>query len=1341
MKRAKLLSLFLAGSLLFQTAGIDAMATAPSDLAPISETVEDVDVDLSEQPAEEESGSEEATEESGPEEALDGEEEKAPAGEEEKPPVEEETNPGQPVEGEDEKKPVEEETDPEQPAEGEEVKDPVEEAPDLPTESEGTEEDPAEDEETVSENTVSENTISENALPENETSIFSIFPGLGDDYTFSAKQMEDKKVLAAHVGDIVHVQSKETATVAAYADAEDKYVLDEVVYLADTEEEAEKVAAAFGGTLDSYSYEVAVISLPEQATVALAIAAAAEPEIKLPAVWPNYYQYLYEDTYATVDPFDPSDPDFDQQWQHDYIGTRYAWAAGYKGQGVRVAVIDTGLAMDHEDLAANAEAGKNFVNGAEGTPYSTDNDTHGTHVAGIIAADDNEKGGVGIAPDAKVSGYCVFPAGSGAETADIKRAINAAVAEKYDIINMSLGSPEYDADYETVVKQAYEKGVAIFAAAGNDDTDGNNYPAAYAGTISVGAVDVNSSRAAFSCYGSAVALSFPGVDIYSTVPGGYDYMSGTSQASPAAAGTAAVILSAREDIRGKTGKAKVDALLSAMKSSTTKCTSSGMGVGTTYLPGVLKLATEVTAPDAPEITIAEAPMDKTGKNYMAESVMVTLSAKTAVGIDIYYSTSGKTPAFKNGVITNADNEEPYQIGSQIELGGAKSKTIKAIAVNPITGMASKAASKTVKLTPIPNDVTVESASNVKKVVAGKSLKLTATVTPDYAISKKVSWSVDEKAKAAGITVSNGTVKTKSTTTAGKYTVTATAVGKDGLTFDGEHDEFAFEVITTSAVTKVAFLDPATKKPLKTKSIKTTDSTTVDADKKVINLADYLVVTTTVNGTKSDITGEPALAEVVWSSSDNKVARVSDDGVISAVAPGKATIKATSNDGGNKSASYKVTVVQPVTRIEIIGSEKVAAGKGITLTAKVYPANASNKKVTWGVDNNGNKDGMVKVGTTNGKVTTTRDVKAGEKYYIMVEAADGLGGVTERVSHPITIVDEEITKIILNEKKLTLFPAKTSATQNTTAELKATVKGKKNGGAEQDLTDPLITWTSSAPSIASVDKNGKITARAQGKATITCAAADGSNKKATCAVTVTVPMSRLFVAPADGNEGDIAVGKKVKMTAKYYSNYGTPGNKKVTWQIGYGDEALKDKVFVDKNGTVSAKSDITIKENSWVAIRAVAEDGSGVVSNPCILYIRPNYLTARISYNSKLGGFVVEATTKKVSPNDASAKWDWVQDYCTVSLSAPKNSGLAKDRGRLEEGGPIYAVYSPLPTKVSTNKALLGDQVPVSVLDKEAEKMTLTVKLKDGSNLTAKLNLYAVYYYDETTKKKYLFYFS
>lgn len=1344
MKRAKLLSLFLAGSLLFQTAGIDAMATSASEPAPISETVENAESDLSEQPVEEENEnneSDESTEVSSPEQPSEGEEEKDPDVEEE--------NTEQPSEGEENENPTEEEdADSEQPSEGEEEDPAEEEEPEQPSVDE-EEEDPVEedveDEESVSENTVSENTISENTLPEDEINIFSIFPGLGEDYKFSSKQLSDKKVLASYAGDVVQIQPKETATIEDYADVTGEYVPGEVVYLAESEEEAEQVAAAFGGTLDSYSYEVAVISLPEKATVALAIAAAAEPEIKLPAVWPNYYQYLHEDTNATVDPFAPSDPNFNLQWQHDYIGTRYAWAAGYKGQGVRVAVIDTGLDMSHEDLAANAEAGKNFVGDVDGAPHNTDNQTHGTHVAGIIAADDNGKGGIGIAPDAKISGYCVFPADNGADSADVMRAITAAAQDGYDIINMSLGSPNYDAQYEKVVKDAYEKGVAIFASSGNDDTNGNNYPAAYASTISVGAVNENSTRASFSCYGNTVTLSFPGVQIYSTTNAGfvedgytygkYDYMSGTSQASPAAAGTAAVILSAREDIRNKQGKSRVDALLSAMKSSTTKCTTSGMGAGTTYLPGVLKLATDMTAPDAPEITIAETPMDKTGKNYMAESVMVTLSAKTAVGIDIYYSTSGKTPAFKNGVITNADNEEPYQIGSQIELGGAKSKTIKAIAVNPTTGMASKAASKTVKLTPVPNDVTVESVSNVKKVVAGKSLKLTATVAPSYAVSTKVQWTVDDAAKAAGITVSNGTVKTKKETKEGVYKVTATAVGADGIKFDGKSDDFNLTVITTSAVTKVAFVDPATAKAPKATSIKTTDSTTVDGDKKVIKLADCLVVTTTdANKVKTELKGEEALAEVVWSSSDNKVARVSDDGVISAVAPGKATIKATSNDGGNKSASYKVIVVQPVTRIEIIGSEKVAAGKGITLTAKVYPANASNKKVTWGVNNNGNKDGMVKVGTTNGKVTTTRDVKAGEKYYIMVEAADGLGGVTERVSHPITIVDEEITKITLNEKKLTLFPAKTSATQNTTAELKATVKGKKNGGAEQDLTDPLITWTSSAPSIASVDKDGKITARAQGKATITCAAADGSNKKATCAVTVTVPMSKLVIGSTDGNVGHIAVGKKMKLTAKYYSNYGKPANSKVEWKIVGCEDVAADKVSIDKNGTVSVDKDVP--PGGVVTVQATALDGSGVTSNEFSLYIRPNYIAAKIvleyvddySWN---GYFYIVATAYK----DSKGKPDWsraeiLPDYCTATVTGPKNCGLRKQRVFNSKTGMYYALYQPMPTS-DTKTTLFVDDDPTA-FDKlkvsDLAKMSLTIKLKDGSNLKATDNgIYAIWY--------------
>lgn len=490
--------------------------------APISETVEGADSDLSEQPADEEGN---------PDQPAEGDETKNPAGEEGNPdqpaegdesknPAGEEVNPDQPAEGDETKDPAEEAVDPEKPSDGDEGNDPAEEeTPDQPSEEETEGQDPAVEEgeddaslseNSVSENTVSENTISENTLPEeSEASIFSIFPGLGDNYQFSAEELKDKQVLASHLRDVVQISSIENATLADFADTSDQYEHGEVVYLAETREKAEQVAAAFGGTLQSYSYEVAVIDLPEQATVALAVAAAAESEIKLPAVWPNYYSYLHTETNATVNPLVPTDPDYNEQWFHDYIGTRYAWAAGYKGQGVKVAVIDTGLSRNHEDLAANAVDGKTFVNGANGTTQNTDNQTHGTHVAGIIAADDNNKGGVGVAPDATIRGYSVFAADGTCKTSWIKSAINAAVIDGNDIINMSLGSPNYDAQYEEVINNAYDNGVTIFASSGNDDTGANNYPAAYANTISIGAIDENGTRASFSSYGSTVTLSFP----------------------------------------------------------------------------------------------------------------------------------------------------------------------------------------------------------------------------------------------------------------------------------------------------------------------------------------------------------------------------------------------------------------------------------------------------------------------------------------------------------------------------------------------------------------------------------------------------------------------------------------------------------------------------------------------------------------------------------------------------------------------------------------------------------------------------------------------------------------
>lgn len=1284
MKRAKLLSYLLAGALLFQTAGIDALATAPADPLPAAETVQEPSQNVTDPlPDEGEDGVQnpETDPDKVQEPEKDEDEAQDPEAGEEKTqdPVEDADKAQDSEEGEDKTQdPVEDgdkaqdpetpEEDSDNPGEGETPTEEDAEMTEDQDESSEEEEDPAD---SVSENTISDTTVSENTLPEEEENVFDIFPGLGDSYTLSSQQLADKRELSAHMGDIIDIN---TANAGLFPDAEGLYELGEVVYLADTQAEAEQIAKAFGGKLDSYSYGVAVISLPEKATVSMAVAAAADSTIKLPAVWPNYYNYVDED--VSPDAYNPAagDPNYSIQWQHDYIGTRYAWRAGFKGQGIKVAVIDSGIQESHEDI--NAEAGRNFCGGAAGTAYHADNGSHGTHVAGIIAAKaGNGKGGAGIAPDATVTSYCVMTKESGGRSgsaADIMRAITAA-AEDNDIINLSLGSPMYSAQYAQVVDKAYKKGVAIFASAGNDDSDGYNFPAAYPGTISVAAVDQNGARAFFSNFGSTVKLSFPGVNIYSTIPTGYDYMSGTSQASPAAAGTAAVILSADASIRGKSGKARVDALLSKMKSSTTKSSGSGMGAGTTWLPGALKIATDATAPDAPVITIKEtpSPKDRSGKTYIAEAVTVTLTPKTdAYYVDIWYSTDGKNPTYKSGTVTNA-----VKYTGAFSMGGAKTKTVKAIAVNPYTGMVSKVASKTCTLTPIPTAVTVTSAGNVSRIAVGKSLKLTAAVTPSYAVSTKVAWSVNDAASAAGITVTNGTVKTKNTTPAGKYTATATAVGSDGASFNGVTGSYEFEVIAKADIKKVAFLDSKGKAYNKQNM----------NQGQTLDLKPYLKVTKQDNS-------EGAVTDVVWSSSNPSAAAVTADGIVTATAPGKAVIKATSNDGGNKSASCTVTVNQPITGITLSGPAKVASGGSITLKATITPANATNKNLTWAVAGNDN----ITV-SSSGKVTA----KKGASGSCTVTATAKDGSAVSSAAYTVTVLSGAITKITLSDKNVTLF----SRQANAQTPVSKTLTAKVEGNAGFDNT--LIAWSSSAPGVATVE-NGVVTAHTAGKAVITCAATDGSNKKETCTVNVSIPMSKLVIGTSGRNgSGYIAQGKSIRLSAKYYNYYGKPSNTKVTWQSSNENIAK-----VDKNGKVTAVKTATV--GSKAIITAIAADGSNVVSNSYTVTVSTLYKKMALLYDSRPsgGGFVPVIY-------DADGKTYTTSDF-TVSVSGGKNPGCYK--GNYNNS---FNYLQPIPGSVTTNKSSSS----LTLTTRDLQRMKLTVKLQDGSGLSATTNVYVARFRD------------
>ena len=213
-----------------------------------------------------------------------------------------------------------------------------------------------------------------------------------------------------------------------------------------------------------------------------------------------------------------------------------------KGAGVTVAVIDSGIDLEHPDLISSIVPGKNFVE-TDLPPF--DSGEHGTHTSGILAANDNEVGVVGVAPDCKIMPIKVLNSLGAGKVEHVADGIRYAVDHGADIISMSLGIRSPVDKVLEAIKYANSHSVVCFVAAGNaGSTKQLLYPAAYTECISIGAVDEQSMRANFSCTGPNLDFVAPGVKIFSTVPkSSYAYLSGTSMACPFAVGVATLVLS------------------------------------------------------------------------------------------------------------------------------------------------------------------------------------------------------------------------------------------------------------------------------------------------------------------------------------------------------------------------------------------------------------------------------------------------------------------------------------------------------------------------------------------------------------------------------------------------------------------------------------------------------------------------------------------------------------------------------------------------------------------------------------------------------------------------------
>ena len=263
----------------------------------------------------------------------------------------------------------------------------------------------------------------------------------------------------------------------------------------------------------------------------------------------------------------PNDDEFyDQQWHLENsvddadIDAERAWGVA-DGSGVVVAVVDSGIEESHADLTGQIITGIDYVDGGDPSPGSDIADAHGTFIAGLIVAADNDIGVIGVAPEAKVLNMRACSGGL-CSNGDLVNAIYDSVDLGADIINLSLGGYELEDDgdpaLEAAIEYARNRGVLVVAAAGNDGlnldhletVDGERIIIVPAGLplgniLAVGASDQLDRRAEFSNYGSVLDLFAPGTDMATTGLGSsyVNARGGTSYAAPVAAGVAALLLS------------------------------------------------------------------------------------------------------------------------------------------------------------------------------------------------------------------------------------------------------------------------------------------------------------------------------------------------------------------------------------------------------------------------------------------------------------------------------------------------------------------------------------------------------------------------------------------------------------------------------------------------------------------------------------------------------------------------------------------------------------------------------------------------------------------------------
>lgn len=830
-------------------------------------------------------------------------------------------------------------------------------------------------------------------ISENEGLLASGFHGM----ELSSKMIEDKRLVSSVASELDKYESGVD------------YVEDEVYFEANSRDEAEEVAKCYNAQLTDFQYGIAVIKLSDINSVSDTVKLAAQMNNNLPAVFPNCIREISEetnvdereiesenaniderkiDTEKTESIFKslsenqvqgtvtvPLDPGYASQWQHTFTDSLSAWETT-KGSGVVVAVLDTGAKLNHEDLKDNLLTG---VDTTDTQSDAEDDNGHGTHVSGIIAAEENGLGGVGIAPEAKILPVKVLTSSGSSTAGSVAMGIRAAIESSYDVnvINMSLGGTFYSPIENACVTEAANNGIVVVCAAGNDSRAQKSYPAAYEDAIAVASITKNNSNYSLSYYsnwGDWVDLAAPGQDIYSTTyDGSYGKKSGTSMACPVTTGVVALMIAADTSLKDG-NKASVNKIRRMLVTSTKDGSYSYYGyrtdLGADYAYREVEggadagcaVDTVTLSKSGLEAPTIAAGSNATGGDIAAGETQYLSITSANSRANIYYTYNGKNPTAETG----------FHYTGKLSLTASGKYVFKAVAV--VGNVTSKVAVFDCNLIAQAKAVQVNNGETIT-VVPGKSVELMTEFTPEYTTNQTMEWSTT----SSFLTVSpKGIVKCDKTATAG---ATGDITGK---TTDGS------DIMVT---VKIKVADSMAQKVQSSKKgiVLTLRETTGTETKGIYKTADInsLIITDNLS------------ANFVYSSTKKSVVTVDSQGKVTAVGRGKANIVAKSNDGSNKKVTIKVEVIMPVVGFYGLKSDcgfwedeyrgvgtymPLAKGGKIKITPYFYGGTMtpSNKKIIWTSSNS-------KVKVNNGKVTCAKDAVG--TAVITATAADGYGATS------------------------------------------------------------------------------------------------------------------------------------------------------------------------------------------------------------------------------------------------------------------------------------------------------------------------------------------------------------